>query len=133
MKKGKISMYPKDIFNLGIKIHGHIYRIFVKLEIDSGLIDKKIVEIIENKKYGEKNEEINILNNSIYNLCGCCSLKERSKSNIKNYKDNIYEIEQWLININMLKYKKNFIENGFDKFEYFFFKCLEDFQLILVY
>ena len=129
MKKGKISMYPKDIFNLGIKIHGHIYRIFVKLEIDSGLIDKKIVEIIENKKYGEKNEEINILNNSIYNLCGCCSLKERSKSNIKNYKDNIYEIEQWLININMLKYKKNFIENGFDKFEYFFLQMFGRFPI----
>ncbi len=122
MKKGKIKMTPKDIYKIGIKIPGHIYRIFVKLELDSGLIDKKIMEIIQRKKMGIKDEEINILNNSIYNICGFCSLKERSRSTCKkkSNNNNFYEIEQWLININMIKYKKNFIENGFDKFEYFF-------------
>ena len=74
-------MLPKDIYNLGIRVPGHIYRILVKLELDSGLIDKKIMEIIENKKNGVKNEEINILNNSIYNICGCCSLKEKRERN----------------------------------------------------
>ena len=129
MKRGKIKMTPKDIYKLGIKIPGHIYRIFVKLEIDSGIIDSKIVEIIENKKYDIKNEEINILNNSIYNLCGCCSLKERSRSTCKKNKNKVYEIEQWLININMLKYKNNFIENGFDKFEYFFLQMFGSFPI----
>ena len=128
MKKGKIKMTPKDIYKIGIKVPGHIYRIFVKLELDSGLIDKNIVEIIENKKSCQKNEEINILNNSIYNICGCCSLKERSKSCRKS-KENSYEIEQWLININMIKYKKNFIENGFDKFEYFFLQMFGSFPI----
>ena len=129
MKKGRIKMTPKDIYKIGIKIPGHIYRIFVKLELDSGLIDKKIMEIIENKKNGVKNEEINILNNSIYNICGCCSLKERSRSTCKKNKQNLYEIEQWLININMIKYKKNFIENGFDKFEYFFLQMFGSFPI----
>ena len=129
MKKGKIKITPKDIYKIGITIPGHIYRIFVKLELDSGIIDKKIMEIIENKKYGTKNEEINILNNSIYNLCGCCSLKERSRSSYKKRKDNAYEIEQWLIDINMLKYKQNFIENGFDKFEYFFLQMFGNFPI----
>jgi hypothetical protein len=129
MKKGKIKITPKDIYKIGITIPGHIYRIFVKLELDSGIIDKKIMEIIENKKYGTKNEEINILNNSIYNLCGCCSLKERSRSTYKKKKDNSYEIEQWLIDINMIKYKQNFIENGFDKFEYFFLQMFGNFPI----
>ena len=128
MKQGKIKLIPKDIYKIGIKVPGHIYRIFVKLELDSGLIDKKILEIIENKKSG-KNEEINILNNSIYNICGCCSLKERSRSTNKKIEENIYEIEQWLININMIKYKKNFIENGFDKFEYFFLQMFGSFPI----
>ena len=127
MKKGKIKLTPKDLYKIGIRVPGHIYRIFVKLEIDSGLIDKKIVEIIDNKKDG-KNEEINILNNSVYNICGCCSLKERSRSTSKKIK-NVYEIEQWLININMIKYKKNFIENGFDKFEYFFLQMFGSFPI----
>ena len=129
IKKGKIKITPKDIYKIGITIPGHIYRIFVKLELDSGIIDKKIMEIIENKKYGTKNEEINILNNSIYNLCGCCSLKERSRSTFKKKKDNAYEIEQWLIDINMIKYKQNFIENGFDKFEYFFLQMFGNFPI----
>ena len=129
MKKGKIKITPKDIYKIGITIPGHIYRIFVKLELDSGIIDKKIMEIIENKKYGSKNEEINILNNSIYNLCGCCSLKERSRSTYRKRKDNAYEIEQWLIDINMIKYKQNFIENGFDKFEYFFLQMFGNFPI----
>ena len=129
MKKGKIKMTPKDIYKIGIKVPGHIYRIFVKLELDSGIIDKKIMEIIENKKQGNKNEEINILTNSFYNICGCCSLKERSRSTCRKRKDNVYEIEQWLININMIKYKNNFIENGFDKFEYFFLQMFGNFPI----
>ena len=129
MKKGKIKMTPKDIYKIGINIPGHIYRIFVKLELDSGIIDKKIMEIIEAKKQGNKNEEINILSNSFYNICGCCSLKERSRSTCKKRKDNVYEIEQWLININMIKYKNNFVENGFDKFEYFFLQMFGNFPI----
>ena len=120
MKKGKIKMTPKDIKKIGVKTPGHIYRIFVQLELDSGIIDKKIFDFIEKKKNEPKEEEINILNNSIYNICGCCSLKEKTRSTCKKKKNNIYDLDQWLLNINMIKYKINFIENGFDKFEYFF-------------
>ena len=120
MKKGKIKMTPKDIYKIGVKIPGHIYRIFVKLELDSGIIDKKFYDYIEKKKKEPKEDEINILNNSIYNICGCCSLKERTRSTCKKKKNNTYDLDQWLSNINMLKYKQNFMDNGFDKFEYFF-------------
>ena len=120
MRKGKIKMTPKDIYKIGVKIPGHIFRIFVKLELDAGIIDKKCYEYIEKKKKEPKEEEINILNNSIYNICGCCSLKERSRSTVKKKKNNIYDLDQWLSNIDMIKYKQNFLDNGFDKFEYFF-------------
>ena len=120
MKKGKIKMTPKDLYKIGVKIPGHIYRIFVKLELDSGIIDKKFYDYIEKKRKEPKEEEINILNNSIYNICGCCSLKEKTRSTCKRVKNNIYDMDQWLMNINMKKYKNNFIDKGFDKFEYFF-------------
>ena len=120
MKKGKIKMTPKDIKKIGVKTPGHIYRIFVKLELDSGIIDKKFYDFVEKKKKEPKEEEINILNNSIYNICGCCSLREKSRSTVKKKKNNVYDLEQWLDNIDMIKYKQNFIDNGFDKFEYFF-------------
>ena len=130
MKKGKIKMTPKDIYKIGIRTPGHIFRIFVKLELDSGIIDKKIYDYIEKIKKGPKEEEINILNNSIYNICGCCSLKEKSKSTCKKKNDNnIYDIDQWLLNINMTKYKQNFFDNGFDKFEYFFLQMFGSFPI----
>ena len=113
-------MTPKDLYKIGVKIPGHIYRIFVKLELDSGIIDKKFYDFIEKKRKEPKEEEINILNNSIYNICGCCSLKEKTRSTCKRVKNNIYDMDQWLMNINMEKYKNNFIDKGFDKFEYFF-------------
>ena len=120
MKKGKIKMTPKDIYKIGVKIPGHIFRIFVKLELDAGIIDKKLFDYIEKKKKEPKEEEINILNNSIYNICGCCSLKEKTRSTCTKKKKNIYDMDNWLTNINMIKYKQNFLDNGFDKFEYFF-------------
>ena len=120
MKKGKIKMTPKDIYKIGVKTPGHIFRIFVKLELDAGIIDKKIYDYIEKKKKEPKTEEINILNNSIYNICGCCSLKEKTSTTCTKKKSNNYDIDQWLTNINMIKYKQNFLDNGFDKFEYFF-------------
>ena len=62
--------------------------------------------------------EINILKNSIVYCCGCCSLNNQSKYLCNNnYKK--YQLEQWLSRIKMEKYKDNFINNGFDIFEYF--------------
>ena len=60
--------------------------------------------------------DINILNNSIYFCCGCCTSNERS---IYNKIRKEFNLEKWLNKIKMIKYKENFIENGFDLFEYF--------------
>ena len=121
IKSGEMKITPDDIKKIGIKIIGHVYRIFVKIEMDADLIDNNLYEILATTKNSKiQNEENNILKTSVYNFCGCCSLKERSKSLSRISFNGKYQIDTWLSNIGMAKYKKNFIDNGFDKFEYFF-------------
>ena len=113
LKNGICNITKKDIERLGISIPGHIYRIITKMEIDSEKISNKITSII----LGELNKDINILKNSVYCCCGCCSIENQSKYYNENKKR--YQLEQWLNKLRMNKYKNNFINNGFDLFEYF--------------
>ena len=83
------------------------------MEIDSEKISNKITSII----LGELNKDVNILKNSVYYCCGCCSIENQSKYYNENKKR--YQLEQWLNKLRMNKYKNNFINNGFDLFEYF--------------
>ena len=121
IKNGLMKITPNDIKKIGIKVIGHVYRIFVKIEMDADLIDNNLYEILSVKKNAKiQNEENNMLKTSVYNFCGCCSFKERSKNYININYDGNYQIDTWLSNIGMIKYKNNFIDNGFDKFEYIF-------------
>ena len=115
LKSGKYIITKTDIEKIGIIIHGHIYRILTKLEIDSEKINQKIINLFINSRKN-KGKEINIMNNSVYFCCGCCATNERKILN-KIKKD--FNLDQWLNKIKMIKYKDNFIENGFDLFEYF--------------
>jgi hypothetical protein len=141
----KIVITPNDIRNIGINIPGHVYRIFTKLELDAGLIDKKIYDYLLILKM-EEEEKIKLLLNkekdgeessqSIYECggCTCCSLK-RSHVKIQMNKNNNLEIhpilnlDKWLININMYKYKQNFIKKGFDKIEFFILQMFSSIPL----
>ena len=117
LKTGKYNITKIDIGRIGIIIPGHIYRIITKLEIDSNKIKEKITDnIIKNKNRASK-KDINITKNSVNFCCGCCALNEEIHkwNNVKK----LFNLEQWLSEINMIKYKENFIENGFDFFEYF--------------
>ena len=65
MKSYETKLKYDDIENLlGIRKPGHIYRILIKLEIDSGLIDSKIVKFMikQSTKDYEKNIQISISN-----------------------------------------------------------------------
>ncbi len=115
LKSGKYIITKTDIEKIGIIIHGHIYRILTKLEIDSEKINQKIINLFINSRKN-KGKEINIMNNSVYFCCGCCATNERKILN-KIKKD--FNLDQWLNKMKMIKYKDNFIENGFDLFEYF--------------
>ncbi len=145
LKSKKIIITPNKIKKLGIETPGHIYRIFVKLEIDAELIDKKIYEyllslkkdeekIIELKPAPKENEESI---NSVYDCggCGgCCSIKQASIK-VKIDKPIIGEnkvyvnLDKWLENINMIKYKENFVQYGFDKIEFFILQMFSSIPL----
>ena len=142
LKLKKIIITPNNIRKIGIETPGHLYRIIVKLEIDAGLIDKKIYEYILSLKKEEENNSKNEKNEneestqSLYDCCGigCCSLK-KSHIKIKVDKQDMGEnkifinLEKWLKNINMIKYKEKFEKNGFDKMEFFILQMFSSLPL----
>ena len=117
LKSGKYNITKSDIEKIGILIPGHIYRIITKLEIDSGKIKENISTYLIKNKKTLSGKDINITKNSIYYCCGCCSTNEQIHNFNKSKK--LFSLDQWLYKIKMIKYKENFIENGFDLFEYF--------------
>ena len=117
LKTGKFNITKNDIEKIGILIPGHIYRIIIKLEIDSFKISEKICKYLIKNKNKISGKEVKIMNNSAYYCCGCCSSNEQIHNFGKMRK--IFNLEQWLNKTKLIKYKENFIENGFDLFEYF--------------
>ena len=138
LKSKKIIINPNNIRKIGIEIPGHIYRIFVKLELDADLIDKKIYEylLFLKKEEIKKKKEEEESSQSLYDCCGvgCCSLK-RTHIKIRVDKDDrcenkiFLDLEKWLKNINMIKYKENFIKSGFDKIEFFILQMFSSIPL----
>ena len=126
LKSGKYIINKNDIEKIGIIISGHIYRIITKLEIDSEKINPKISGYFLNNKKRMSRKDINILNNSIYFCCGCCTSNEKS---IYNKIRKEFILDKWLNKINMIKYKENFIENGFDFFDYFILQMFSTFPV----
>ena len=115
MKSYETKIKYEDLEVLGIKKPGHIYRILTKLEIDSGLIDGKLIQFILpfNKLNGNCLEysNMNKVNLKISNeyCCGCI----RSKNlEVKN------DLKAWLRKNNLLNYFANFSHNGFDILEF---------------
>ena len=116
LKNGICNITKNDIEKLGISIPGHIYRIITKMEIDSERISNKISSLVLGMI--NKDGNVNILKNSVYYCCGCCSIQNQSKY-YNNDNNRKFQLEQWLSKLRMNKYKNNFINNGFDMFEYF--------------
>ena len=120
--KSKLTITPNDIKNIGIKVPGHIYRIIVKLEIDSGLINKKYVNFILGDNKNINAISFDYLENPSYECCGYCKPSNKKKIILKkkniNFIEEKYDLNDWLSSISMGNYINNFIENGFDLFEY---------------
>ena len=119
LKNGLCNISKNDIMELGINIPGHIYRIITKMEIDSEKINNQISNFLFGKMNLMYGGEINVLKNSVYYCCGCCSVNNQSKYYCNDDIFKKYQLEKWLSRIRMNKYEGNFIENGFDMFEYF--------------
>ena len=117
LKTGKYNINKSDIKKIGILIPGHIYRIITKLEIDSGKIKENISNYLLKNQKRMSGKELNITKNTVSYCCGCCSTNEQIHS-FNKYK-KMFNLDAWLNKIKMIKYKYNFIENGFDLFEFF--------------
>jgi hypothetical protein len=146
LKSKKTVVTPNKIKKLGIETPGHIYRIFVKLELDAELIDKRIYDYLLYLKREEENnkdkdqdqqDEVEESLNSVYdcNGCtGCCSFKKTCiKAKVEKpviIENKVFvDLDKWLKNIDMIKYKKNFVKYGFDKIEFFILQMFSSFPL----
>ena len=120
IKNNNISLGYKEIEDLGIRKPGHIFRLLLKLEIDSGILDNNIFNKILSKFTISCSMSNNIvLTTSISDIrcCGFCN---------KNQIMNSYKRTNWPYNDiftflkfkDLWKFKENFLHNGFDQIEY---------------
>ena len=122
MKSYETKLKFEDIENLlGIRKPGHIYRILIKLEIDSGLIDSKIVKFMikQSTKDYEKNIQISISNGY---ECGCFK-----KNNKIPFQKN--ELRTFLMRKNLMRFYQNFYHNGFELIEYILVQMYSSFPI----
>ena len=127
IQDGTISITYKDIEKLGIKKPGHIFRILMKLEMDSGILDSDLFDYILDKIMNESHTTTIALTSSINNIsyCGvhlCSSKNNNINKNTNKKKSNNYilfnDLSSFLRANNIYKFKGNFLYNGFDKIEY---------------
>ena len=134
---------------LGIKKIGHIYRILTKIELENGKISKEIKNILFNikKPIAIKNgKEILLLYESIekekkfFFSCGICNLFKNIFNNNNNNNFDYFKrrrkifgkkfiLDYWLKKNKIFYLKKNFVENGFEYFEYFILQMFTNFPI----
>ena len=143
LKNNKINISYKDIEDIGIKKPGHIFRFLLRLQIDSGILDEQMCNLIINKFNSNLLTTIGLTaSTNIVKCCGvtlfkqngesssnienkniCCTLSD-SESNGNNYND----IFGFLKYKRLLEYKENFIHNGFDQIDYIFIQLFSNFK-----
>ena len=129
IREGNFNLTYKHIEKMGIRKPGHIFRILIKLEIDSGIINNNLFDyIVERISYYSNNTTL-ALTSSIndINCCGInfCSKQNNNKiptgNNKKINRNNelfFNDLSSFLRNYNIYKFKGNFLYNGFDKIEF---------------
>ena len=143
LKKNKINISYKDIEDIGIKKPGHIFRFLLKLQIDTGILEYQIYNLIRNKFSSNILTTIGLTaSTNIIKCCGitlfkqngngdefkgnniCCSDSITSINNNYNYND----IFGFLKYTDLIDYKENFIHNGFDQIDYIFIQLFSNFK-----
>ena len=143
LKKNKINISYKDIEDIGIKKPGHIFRFLLKLQLDTGILDYQIYNLIRNKFSSNILTTIGLTaSTNIIKCCGitlfkqngngdeykgnniCCSDSITSVNNNYNYND----IFGFLKYADLIDYKENFIHNGFDQIDYIFIQLFSNFK-----
>ena len=130
IRHNKINVISfKDIEEFGIKKPGHIFRLLLKLQIDAGKIDYNLYKFITEKFSVNTMSNNNPMTTSYNELkcfgLNCCSNNNNNNYNNKKINNTINENEIIYFDIfsflkvnNLLKFKENFIHNGFDQIDY---------------
>ena len=130
IRHNKINVISfKDIEEFGIKKPGHIFRLLLKLQIDAGKIDYNLYKFITEKFSVNTMSNNNPMTTSYNELkcfgLNCCSSNNNNNYNNKKMNNTINENEIIYFDIfsflkvnNLLKFKENFIHNGFDQIDY---------------
>ena len=121
IKNNNISLGYKEIEDIGIRKPGHIFRLLLKLEIDSGNLDNTIFNKIISKFTLSCSLSNNIiLTSSVSDIrcCGICNKNNNLNSYNKRTNWPYNDIFTFLKFKDLWKYKENFIHNGFDQLEY---------------
>ena len=142
LKRNKINISYKDIEDIGMKKPGHIFRFLLRLQIDSGILDEHICNLIINKFNSNLLSTMGLTaSTNIIKCCGitlfkqngdgngnlesqniCCNLSEIDGNNAYN------DIFGFLKYKGLLEYKENFIHNGFDQIDYLFIQLFSNFK-----
>ena len=144
LKNNRINISYKDIEDLGIKKPGHIFRFLLKLQIDTGILDSQIYNLITNKFNSNVLTTIGLTaSTNIVKCCGITLFKENnngggdshtkkniccmgSNSSLINYSYN--DIFGFLKYKDLIEFKENFIHNGFDQIDYILIQLFSNFK-----
>ena len=127
LKKNNFNFNKILLEKIGIKKIGHIFRILIKIELDLKIISNEIKNFLfEKKEILLKNgKEIYFLNELNENkICFNFNNKE-----IKKKRKKKFIFDYWLKKNKIFHLKRNFIENGFDFFEYFIIQMFSNFPI----
>ena len=142
LKNNKINISYKDIEDMGIKKPGHIFRFLLKLQIDTGILDEQMCNLIINKFSSNLLSTIGLTaSTNIVKCCGMTLFKQNGDNNSSENKNmcctmsdndssgNAYnDIFGFLKYKGLMEYKENFIHNGFDQIDYIFIQLFSNFK-----
>ena len=130
IKKNKKITY-KDIENLGIRKPGHIFRFLIKLDIDANIIDYDIHSKIINKFNSNILSTMGLtMSNNELRCCGMVITfgNKDYNNNTYNYTNNYSDIFHFLKYLDLMKFKENFIHNGFDQVDYIILQLFSEYK-----
>ena len=119
IKSNNLILGYKEIEDLGIRKPGHIFRLLLKLEIDSGNLDNNIFNNILSKFTISCSLSNNIILTSSVSDIRCCGICNKNlNSYIKRTNWPYNDIFSFLKFKDLWNFKENFLHNGFDQLEY---------------
>ena len=121
IKNNNFSLGYKEIEDMGIRKPGHIFRLLLKLEIDSGNLDNTVFNSILSKFTISCSLSNNIiLTSSISDIrcCGFCNKNALYNSYMRRSNWPYNDIFTFLKFKDLWNFKENFLHNGFDQLEY---------------